>query len=326
MNKLLNISLCFILTLNFGYSQSIKRNVISSFGASSNTANLILETTFGQATNICTITDGNNYVRPGFQQPLYNFIFTPGCTDSLALNYDANALIDDGSCLYNVSGCTAQLANNYNPYATVDDGTCLYSPFVFGCTDSTALNYNPLATVDDSSCCYSSGQLWSQIGQDIDGELSGDGSGHSVSFSSDGNTVAIGAHFNDGNGADAGHLRIYNWNGSSWNQLGSDIDGEAANDQSGWSVSLSSDGNTVAIGARYNDGNSGYWNDNRGNVRIYNYNGSSWNQLGQDIDGEASGDYSGTSVSLSSDGSTVAIGAPNNNGSSGASGHVRIYN
>ena len=60
MNKLLNISLCLILTLNFGYSQIIKRHVISSFGASSNTANSIVETTFGQPPNIGTISDGNN--------------------------------------------------------------------------------------------------------------------------------------------------------------------------------------------------------------------------------------------------------------------------
>ena len=39
----------------------------------------------------------------------------------------------------------------------------------------------------------------------------------------------------------------------SWVQLGLDIDGEAAGDQSGTSVSLSSDGNRLAIGARYND-------------------------------------------------------------------------
>ena len=100
INKLLNISLCFILTLNFGYSQSIKRNVISSFGTSSNTANSIVETTFGQPSNIGTITDGNNYLRQGFQQPLYNFITTPGCTDPLALNYNPLATVDDGSCTY----------------------------------------------------------------------------------------------------------------------------------------------------------------------------------------------------------------------------------
>ena len=39
-----------------------------------------------------------------------------------------------------------------------------------------------------------------------------------------------------------------------WNQLGSDIDGEAAGDDSGQAVALSGDGSTVAIGARYNDG------------------------------------------------------------------------
>ena len=36
---------------------------------------------------------------------------------------------------------------------------------------------------------------------------------------------------------------------------------------------------------------------------------SAWEQQGADIDGEAAGDYSGSSVSLSSDGTTVAIGA-----------------
>jgi hypothetical protein len=50
-----------------------------------------------------------------------------------------------------------------------------------------------------------------------------------------------------------------------------------------------------------------------------------WKQQGFDIDGETRGDYSGYSVSLSSDGSTVAIGACGNGGNGGNSGHVRIY-
>ena len=45
---------------------------------------------------------------------------------------------------------------------------------------------------------------------------------------------------------------------SFFTQIGSDIDGEAADDYSGKSVSLSSDGSVVAIGAPYNGGNSGY--------------------------------------------------------------------
>jgi hypothetical protein len=165
------------------------------------------------------------------------------------------------------------------------------------------------------------GTSWTQVGADINGEAAGDQSGSSVSVSSDGNTVAIGANRNDGNGADAGHVQIYNYNGTAWSQVGADIDGEATGDQSGNSVSVSSDGNTVAIGAAYNDGNG----TNAGHVRIYHYNGTAWAQVGADIDGEAVEDYSGSSVSLSSDGNTVAIGAPLNDGNGTNAGLVRIY-
>jgi plastocyanin len=73
----------------------------------------------------------------------------PGCTDSLALNYDSLATVDDGSCLYCVYGCMDVLACNYDSLATCDDGGCLTT---YGCTDSTALNYDALATCDDGSC------------------------------------------------------------------------------------------------------------------------------------------------------------------------------
>ena len=159
---------------------------------------------------------------------------------------------------------------------------------------------------------------WTQRGQDIDGEAANDYSGQSVSLSSDGNTVAIGAPYNYGASLYAGHVRVYDWNGSSWAKRGSDINGEAAYDYSGRSVSLSSDGNTVAIGAY---GNSAY----AGHVRVYDWNGSSWAKRGSDIDGEAEGDFSGYSVSLSSDGNTVAIGADGNDGAGLYAGHVRVY-
>ena len=162
------------------------------------------------------------------------------------------------------------------------------------------------------------GSSWLQKGVDIDGEAGGDQSGYSVSMP-DANTVAIGAIWNDGNGYIAGHVRIYAWNGTSWQQKGADIDGEAAGDRSGWSVSMP-DANTVAIGASYNDGNG----TQAGQVRIYAWNGSSWQQKGADIDGEAAGDHSGRSVSMP-DAHTVAIGARNNSGNGTEAGHVRIY-
>jgi hypothetical protein len=84
-----------------------------------------------------------------------NIITTPGwgCTDPTATNFDPLAVMDDGSCSYDVYGCTDIHAGNYNPLATIDDGSCLMFP-VLGCTDTHALNFDPLATVDDGSCLY----------------------------------------------------------------------------------------------------------------------------------------------------------------------------
>ncbi len=162
------------------------------------------------------------------------------------------------------------------------------------------------------------GSAWIQKGMDIDGESAGDESGSSVSMP-DANTVAIGAPFNDGRGVNAGHVRIYSWNGSAWVQKGVDLDGESANDNSGYSVCMP-DANTVAIGAHQNDGTG----SDAGHVRIYKWNGTSWNQKGTDIDGETAGDLSGRSVWMP-DSNHIAIGAPNAYGQTGRSGHVRIY-
>lgn len=164
------------------------------------------------------------------------------------------------------------------------------------------------------------GGAWSQVGADIDGEDTFDYSGWSVSLSDDGTRVAIGAYSNDDNGNNAGHVRVYSESGGTWTQMGADIDGEAAEDQSGWSVSLSGDGSRLAIGARYNDGGG----SSSGHVRVYSESGGSWTQLGSDIDGGAQFDYSGWSVSMSYDGTRVAIGAP---GAShlGGVGHVAVY-
>jgi hypothetical protein len=165
------------------------------------------------------------------------------------------------------------------------------------------------------------GSTWTQVGADIDGEAADDRSGISVAMSSDGSRVAIGANANDGTGTDAGHVRVYDLIGSTWTQVGADIDGEAAGDFSGRSVAMSSDGSRVAIGANANDGTGA----NAGHVRVYDLIGSTWTQVGADIDGEAAGDSSGISVAMSSDGSRVAIGANGNDGTGTNAGHVRVF-
>ena len=170
-------------------------------------------------------------------------------------------------------------------------------------------------------------KTWEQMGNDIDGESSFDYSGESVSLSANGMTVAIGARYNDGNGNQSGHTRVFRWNQSknTWQQMGKDVDGEATSgDASGWSVSLSSDGEIVAIGALGNDGNG----IGSGHTCVFRWNPSTntWEQMGKDImDGEAIDDKSGSSVSLSANGETVAIGAVGNDGNGSGSGHVRVY-
>ncbi|MFD2566964.1 T9SS type A sorting domain-containing protein [Pseudotenacibaculum haliotis] len=164
--------------------------------------------------------------------------------------------------------------------------------------------------------------VWEQQGSTIPGESSNDDSGYSVSLSSDGSIVAIGAPFNNGSGPSSGHVRIYGYDSNSgdWEQLGNDIDGEFAVDDSGVSVSLSSNGSIVAIGAR---GSNGL----RGQVKIYRYNNTLeiWEQLGMNIVGNFDS-TAGTSVSLSSDGSIVAVGAPHDDDSSAPNtGYVGVY-
>jgi hypothetical protein len=53
-------------------------------------------------------------------------IFPSGCTDSLAINYDPNAVCDDQSCIAAIYGCTDSVALNYSPFANTDDGSCQY--------------------------------------------------------------------------------------------------------------------------------------------------------------------------------------------------------
>ena len=126
-------------------------------------------------------------------------------------------------------------------------------------------------------------------------------------MSYNGDVVAIGAPRNDGvAGSNTGHVRVYHWNGSSLSQRGSDIEGDSVGGQLGGGssgVSLSSDGNRMAIGAY------GYAT-NEGKVRVYDWDGSNWNLVGGDIDDTYSTGTSnfGVSVSLSGDGNTLVAG------------------
>ncbi len=166
---------------------------------------------------------------------------------------------------------------------------------------------------------------WTKLGQDIDGAVTGDQFGYSIALSADGTIVASGAYFNDANGLNSGHCRIFKYNSgtNTWIKLGQDLIGKVAGDRLGSSVALSADGTIVAMGAMLNDANG----NESGHTLVYKYNSGSntWTQLGQDIIGKAANDQSGISVSLSTDGTIVAIGARWNDDGGANTGHCRLF-
>lgn len=156
---------------------------------------------------------------------------------------------------------------------------------------------------------------WVQAGADIDGKADSK-LGRSVALSADGNRVAVGASHS---GNLAGHVGVYDWNGTTWIQAGADIVG-GEGDQAGSSVSLSAVGTRVAVGAPFADGNG----ESSGQVGIWDWIGDAWVRSAG-IGGAAAFDMSGASVSLSAGGDRIAVGAPGNDGNGDWSGHVRVY-
>jgi hypothetical protein len=134
----------------------------------------------------------------------------------------------------------------------------------------------------------------------------------SVAVSADGNTAVIGA---PGDNSGTGAAYIYVRTGTVWSQQGTKLVGTGAvgSARQGTSVSISSDGNTVAVGGP-ND------NSNTGAAWIYARNGTSWSQQGPKLVGAGSegGALQGTSVALSGDGATVAIGGIGDDSFAGA--------
>ena len=160
-----------------------------------------------------------------------------------------------------------------------------------------------------------SNQTWQQIGDkfkpaDID---TGDNFGSGVSLSLDGSLLAVGAIYK-GN-TDVGGAYIFEQSGSTWTPIATLV-GTGATDNAlqGYSVSLSADGTTVAVGGVADNNYVGAtW------VFTRAPNGT-WVQQGEKLlgIGVVGTSRQGSSVSLSADGNTLAVGADDDNLSLGA--------
>lgn len=195
--------------------------------------------------------------------------------------------------------------------------------FSFGLTgtDSTGAriwhrSWEPAATPTSMSWGGALVSLW--------GEADGDNHGTSVSVNADGNRIVVGGPFNTRGGTrtSCGFVRVYQYSPApraAWVTMALDIDGDAENDQSGYSVGMSADGNAVIIGA---PGHSA----DRGQVRVFDYTGATgtgsvqWVLRGtpfvgtQGDDPAVNNDYGGKlgfSVDMSADGNRIVFSEPN---------------
>lgn len=158
------------------------------------------------------------------------------------------------------------------------------------------------------------GSQWIQRGSTFFGSELLEGTGSAVDISNDGNTVAISSPwgYNSLN-YKCGVVNVYDWDGNTWNLRGNTIEGEGSpsplfqNDVFGLALALSPNGNYIAIGAPQNTQEVGVL-QLQGHVRVYHWDGQSWTQLGEDIDGEISLEEFGHSLDISANGTKVAIG------------------
>ncbi len=155
--------------------------------------------------------------------------------------------------------------------------------------------------------------------------------GDSIALSADGTTLAVGApgesssatgingDESDNSAGGSGAVYVFSRSGNSWSQQAyvkaSNTD---ADDYFGWRITLSGDGNTLAVGTWFEDSNATGVNsdetdnsaENSGAVYVFNRNGTAWNQQAyiKASNTEAS-DFFGHSIALSGDGNILAVGA-----------------
>ena len=234
---------------------------------------------------------------------------------ALTLSNDGNTLAIGGTNAGNAEagGVVRVYERNTGGYAKIGDlSTGQTDSFGFSVTLSG--DGNTLA-VGDPTRANSDGNVnagsvrvykrgnndWDRIAE-LSGTAVGESVGSSISLNDDGTTLAVGAPYTFNPTVNAGLVRVYTRAGDAWTKSGDDINGDAAEAQFGYSVSLSGDGQTLAVGGQYNSaGGVG-----AGHARVYARDGDTWNTINTII-GPAGSNF-GFSISLSKDSQTLAVG------------------
>ena len=170
------------------------------------------------------------------------------------------------------------------------------------------------------------GGSWETMGNSIKHQPyssnSGDQWGKSVEISGDGTTIISGAPYHDPNGNyNRGIVKVYEWNGTDWQQKGGDIVGTYDSEYLGGAdakgVAISYNGERIA----YSGDN---YNSSQGRVYVSEWNGSSWVQQTVKY-GDSTSENFGRGLSMSDDGTVIAVGVPYDDDKGGNYGRVEIF-
>ena len=138
----------------------------------------------------------------------------------------------------------------------------------------------------------------------------------SLSLSTNGEIIAVG----DGSISD-GYAQVFEYVAGAWSQLGSNIIGSSSGDMFGLTISLSGDGQSIAISASRSPNDDD--DTNAGKVQSYKWNGTSWDQIGSTLYGAGANYYFGSYLRMSKDASIISVYA--SNFSTNFVGEVRVY-
>ncbi|KAL3920370.1 MAG: hypothetical protein SGILL_003299 [Bacillariaceae sp.] len=169
---------------------------------------------------------------------------------------------------------------------------------------------------------YEFNNTWTQKGADLYGAEPGERFGWAVALSEDGERVAVTSL---GTNDSPGSAHVYDFDGDTWNKVGSSLIGESPREAFGASLALSLDGMRLAIGA------TSYSRQGQdagvGVVRFYQFDEiqQDWSVFGQPLEGTNPFDAFGSSVDMSSTGDIVAIGGPENQNFCNNCGHVQVF-
>lgn len=122
------------------------------------------------------------------------------------------------------------------------------------------------------------------------------------SISDDGNTIIYSDRFSPEGEDDNGIVYVKRNTNGTWSDLGTPFVGANTLDRLGSFVSITGDGNRIAIGA-YGT------NSDQGQVKVYDWNGLSWDQVGQTLDGTQGGGRLGWSGNITNDGKYLFVGS-----------------